>query len=332
MPKTGFAQSNCFFREGLLTAEGASSIGNMVMSSASDEEGWQKYLHFSSSTEGKAASEPSTARAPVREEAPEVSSSTPQPQQGAPEASTGTSSQPAGPSQSEAGGPTSSPSPSWFEGAVHYYQNRLGDQGEGSSSAPNEGEAINLPTGTGVMGQEQAGPSNAGPSAQDPGEDAGPSSKRRRVDSGPDSGSGPQYLNVPSDTERRAAPEQRPPEQPQAQPLELEQPQVQPLELEQLQLENFRHLLETHKKIADTIQNIFQDLHTRVPAGFQSERLTEMLEERHGGRSLGGILQSLQEEGRNSPFFREVQTDFQALRDSGGTEATLRKEWQGARQ
>lgn len=80
---------------------------------------------------------------------------------------------------------------------------------------PQEDEASSQPIGV-------AGPSNAGPSAQDPGKDAGPSSIRRRVDSGSDSGSGPQYLNVSSDTEGRAAPEQHPPEQPHVQPLELE--------------------------------------------------------------------------------------------------------------
>ena len=107
---------------------------------------------------------------------------------------------------------------------------------------------------------------------------------------------------------------------------------AQPLELEQLQtptLSDFHQLMRNHQSIADLLPRIFQDLHTRVPAGFQSERLAEMLEERYGGRNLGGILLSLQEEGRNSRFFREVQTDFQTLRDSGATEATLRKEWQG---
>lgn len=163
--------------------------------------------------------------------------------------------------------------------------------------------------------RNEAGPM---PFAQDPGEDAGPSSKRRRVDSGPDSGSGPQYLNVSSDTEGRAAP--GPPEQPPAQPRELEQPPT---------LEEFHQLLANQKKIEDIIPRIFQDLHMRAPGGFQSEWLTERLTERHGGRSLWGIPRSLQEEGRNSPFFREIQTDFQALRKSGGTEATLRKEWQG---
>ena len=90
-------------------------------------------------------------------------------------------------------------------------------------------------------------------------------------------------------------------------------------------------LLQTHPRISDTIVKIFQDLHTRVPAGFQSERLTEMLEERHGGPKMEEILKSLQEKGRNSPFFREVQTDFKDLKDSGGTDATLREDWYGRR-
>jgi len=205
---------------------------------------------------------------------------------------------------------------SWSGSWIEKWMNpEVGSSAPNQGGQPREDEASSQPIGG-------AGPSNAGPSAQDPGEDAGPSSIRRRVDSGPDSGSGPQYLNVSSDTEGRAAPEQRPPEQPPAQPLELEQ-------LQRPTLEEFRQLLENHRRISDAIPKIFQDLHMRVPAGFQSERLTEMLEERHGGRSLGGILRSLQEEGHNSPLFREVQTDFQALRDSGGTEATLRKEWQG---
>ena len=65
------------------------------------------------------------------------------------------------------------------------------------------------------------------------------------------------------------------------------------------------------------IQEIHRELHTRVPGGFQAERLTEMLEERHGGERMGEILQSLQTERRHSPYCREVQTDFQNLRGSG---------------
>jgi hypothetical protein len=188
---------------------------------------------------------------------------------------------------------------------------------EVGSSAPNQGGqqredgASSQPTGV-------AGPSNALPSGQED-ENSEPPLKRPRMDSGPGSGSGQQYLNVSSDTERRAAPEQGLPEQPPAHPQELEQPTLQ----------DFNRLLASHEQIADTIESIFRDLHTRVPAGFQRERLTELLEERHGGGSLGEILRSLLEEGRNSPFFREVQADFKALRDSGGTEANLRKQWQG---
>lgn len=94
-------------------------------------------------------------------------------------------------------------------------------------------------------------------------------------------------------------------------------------------VEAARQLLYNHAQIADVLRGIFQDLHTRVPGGFQSERLTEMLEERHGGPGMGNILQSLRENGRDSPFFREAQVDFKALRESGATEAALRREWQG---
>lgn len=94
-------------------------------------------------------------------------------------------------------------------------------------------------------------------------------------------------------------------------------------------LRDFRQLLDDHAIIAKRIQEIHQDLKTRVPAGFQAERLAEILEERHGGEKMNEILRSLQTEGRQSPYFREVQTDFRTLRNSGGTEEQLRKEWQG---
>lgn len=60
--------------------------------------------------------------------------------------------------------------------------------------------------------------------------------------------------------------EQRPPAQPPAQPRELEQPT----------LADFGQILENQENIASLIQTIFQDLHTRVPGGFQSERLVEI--------------------------------------------------------
>jgi len=66
---------------------------------------WRDYVNFSFDKEGDYAPEPSTARAPVREEAPEVSSSTPtggQPQQGE------TPPPVAGPSQAR-GDPTHAP-------------------------------------------------------------------------------------------------------------------------------------------------------------------------------------------------------------------------------
>ena len=102
------------------------------------------------------------------------------------------------------------------------------------------------------VGIQDGRSSEAHPVARDPAEDAGPSSKRRRVDSvnapetstssgwsgswidkwlnpgdtssAPGDGSGPQYLNVPSETERRAAPEQPTPIQPQDAPNEPQAP------------------------------------------------------------------------------------------------------------
>ena len=107
------------------------------------------------------------------------------------------------------------------------------------------------------------------------------------------------------------------------------QPPIQERPVDQPSLESFAKLLETHERISERIKDLFRDLHTRVPGGFQAERLTEMLEERHGGEKMSEILQSLQTEGDHSPYFREVQTDFLNLRHSGVTEMVLRREWQG---
>jgi hypothetical protein len=43
---------------------------------------------------------------------------------------------------------------------------------------------------------------------------------------------------------------------------------------------------------------------------------------------MAEIRESLDSHGRYSPFFSEIQSYFQDLRTSGGTEAQLRKEWQ----
>ena len=87
--------------------------------------------------------------------------------------------------------------------------------------------------------------------------------------------------------------------------------------------------LENTLAVADLLQQIQRGLHARVPGGFQAEALTETLETRHGTDKLGEIRESLQTEGSQSPYFREFQTDFRSLRDAGGTEKQLRKEWQG---
>lgn len=92
-------------------------------------------------------------------------------------------------------------------------------------------------------------------------------------------------------------------------------------------LEAYGGVLENHAAVADLVQKIHSDLHTRVPGGFQAERLAELLEARHGPEKMGDIRHSLQTEGSQSPYFREAQTDI--LRNAGGTEMQLRKEWQG---
>ena len=89
----------------------------------------------------------------------------------------------------------------------------------------------------------------------------------------------------------------------------------------------FSRFLKNHLDVADEIQTIHHELRTHAPGGFQAEELSAILERRHGGPQMGVILESLRAE--RSPYFQEIQTDFRNLQNAGGTEAQLRKEWQG---
>ena len=94
-----------------------------------------------------------------------------------------------------------------------------------------------------------------------------------------------------------------------------------------VEIENVEIIFRAPSDIADLLRDIFHDLRTHVPGGFQAERLAEMLEERYGPERMPSILESLQTHRGKSPYFREIQTDFSILRGSGGTEKQLRAEW-----
>lgn len=66
--------------------------------------------------------------------------------------------------------------------------------------------------------------------------------------------------------------------------------------VDQAPLEAFRQLIENQRLIAEKIQELLRDLGTKVPGGYQAERLSEMLEKRHGGQGLYDISHSLQTE------------------------------------
>lgn len=131
----------------------------------------------------------------------------------------------------------------------------------------------------------------------DPGDGEGPSSVRRKVAS--------ESEPSPSHANRELPP------------------------VDQTSLNSLKDILTAHERIADRIQDLCRELHTRVPGGFQRERLTILLEERHGGDKMTEILHSLQTEGCQSHYFQEVLSDFQDFRRNGVTEQTLRKKWQG---
>lgn len=95
------------------------------------------------------------------------------------------------------------------------------------------------------------------------------------------------------------------------------------------EMAQFRAILRAHRGIASIIPHLFRQNNISPPEGYQAERLVEMLEDRHGGPSLPGIMTSLREQGPNSPHFREIRECFQELTTSGGSESNLRREWNG---
>lgn len=93
-------------------------------------------------------------------------------------------------------------------------------------------------------------------------------------------------------------------------------------------MEGFRQALDHQEQLSIVIPDVFRSIRTRVPGGFQSERLAEMLDDRFGSEALEGILQSLKDEGRASFYFPQIQSDFEELRRGGGSEDRLRRECQ----
>lgn len=69
----------------------------------------------------------------------------------------------------------------------------------------------------------------------------------------------------------------------------------------------------------------------RIPGGFQTERLVEMLEEQYGGGKLLDIQEDMEQNRLKSAFYAERKTFFRQLTgpEGGGTEMQFRKEWQG---
>ena len=65
----------------------------------------------------------------------------------------------------------------------------------------------------------------------------------------------------------------------------------------------FVQIHEAYDKIPERLQKLFKKLRMHVPGGFQAERLTEILEERHGGEKMGEICRSLRAERGHSLYF-----------------------------
>lgn len=102
------------------------------------------------------------------------------------------------------------------------------------------------------------------------------------------------------------------------------------LEVEkQQQLAEIKAILVSHEKIGENVLELRRQEGMRIPGGFQTERLVEMLEERYGGIKMKEIEQDIRERGLHSQFYKETKSFFNELRREGATEALLRKAWQG---
>jgi len=231
-----------------------------------------------------------------------------------------------------------SPLPSISIQADSWIDKTFGDDGEASSVAPNKAQSPHESTASEASTSRSRVPRHQPPElpVNQPVQTQTPAP----ADSGSDSVNRHQYLSDEMEGKAAPAPEvgqASSSQQPQAITGTSSQaaanPEAAPLQLIQAQPPGHQppilELLENHAAVADVIRDIHRELHIRVPGGFQAEWLAEILEARHGGERLNEILQSLKTERNQSPYFGEVQTDFKTLRDDGGTEMQLRKEWQG---
>ena len=94
-------------------------------------------------------------------------------------------------------------------------------------------------------------------------------------------------------------------------------------------VEQFRRILDAHQNIGELIRELRHEERMRIPGGFQLERLSEMFEEKYGGEALIHIYENMLNNRKDSSYYQESKTFFNELKMDRGTEAFLRKEWQG---
>lgn len=169
----------------------------------------------------------------------------------------------------------------------------------------------------GVADNGVAGPSNAGPSAQDPGEE---SSKRQRVGSGPDSGSGPQYRNVSSETEGRAAPEQRPLEITQDEVWEEVDKKKKTLQIKEDSDWMASWVTTCENQLGDLINKLRKAEGMRPLAPYRLQDVVESLENPYSMEELPNLIKDLQDKGTLSSVYKRSKIDNRSL----PTEAVLK--------
>ncbi|GFP91539.1 hypothetical protein PHJA_001297900 [Phtheirospermum japonicum] len=90
-----------------------------------------------------------------------------------------------------------------------------------------------------------------------------------------------------------------------------------------------KRILQAHEAIGQQILELRRQEGIRIPAGFQTERLSEMLEEEYGGEEMIKISDDMRQKGVHSHFYKATKTFFNYFRREGVTEALLRQTWQG---
>lgn len=87
--------------------------------------------------------------------------------------------------------------------------------------------------------------------------------------------------------------------------------------------------MELEEKLGNLIMELRKQDHMRRLGLLQMDHLVMSLQQENGGVSLPEMIRSLEQEGRNSPYYAQSQSIFSNMRREGLTEKVLHKDFMG---